>query len=40
LIVEWTIGRSNAFAVFTVDTMFFSRRSRSIELTAANCEGW
>ena len=22
LIVEWTIGRSNAFAVFTVETMF------------------
>ena len=28
LIVEWTIGISNAFAVFTVETMFSSSRSR------------
>jgi hypothetical protein len=28
LIVEWTIGMSNAFAVFTVETMFSSGRSR------------
>ena len=28
LIVEWTIGIRNAFAVFTVETMFSSSRSR------------
>jgi hypothetical protein len=40
LIVEWTIGISKAFAVFTVETMFSSNRSRSIDCTPANCEGW
>jgi hypothetical protein len=40
LIVEWTIGRSNAFAVLTVETMFSSSRSRSIDWTPANCDGW
>ena len=38
--VEWTIGTPNAFAVFTVETMFSSSRSGSIERTAANCDGW
>jgi hypothetical protein len=37
--VEWTIGTPNAFAVFTVDTMFSSSRSGSIDRTASNCEG-
>jgi len=40
LIVEWTIGSPNSFAIFAVETMFCSRRSRSIELTAANWPGW
>jgi hypothetical protein len=40
LIVEWTIGRSNAFAVFTVETMFSSSKSRSIDRTPAICDGW
>jgi len=40
LIVEWTIGRPNAFAILTVETMFSSSRSRSIDRTPANCEGW
>jgi hypothetical protein len=40
MIVEWTIGRSNSFAIFTVETMFSSSRSQFIELTAANCDGW
>jgi hypothetical protein len=30
---------ANAFAVFTVETMFSSSRSGSIERTAANCDG-
>ena len=35
-----TIGMSNAFAVFTVETMFSRSRSRSIDPTAANWDGW
>jgi hypothetical protein len=38
LTVEW--GTPNAFAVFTVETMFSSSRSGSIDRTAANCDGW
>jgi hypothetical protein len=38
--VEWTIGSPKAFAVFTVETMFSSSSSGSIDPTAANCEGW
>jgi len=34
LTVERTIGRPNTRAIFTVDTMFLTRRSRSIERTA------
>jgi len=33
------IGSPKAFAVFTVETMFSSSRSRSIDLTAAICDG-
>jgi len=40
LIVEWTIGKSNAFAVFTVETMLSSSRSRAIDRTPANWDGW
>jgi hypothetical protein len=36
LIVEWTIGTPKAFAVFTVETMFSSSRSRSMDWTPAN----
>ena len=39
LIVEWTIDNPNSFAIFAVETMFSNRRSRSIELTAANWPG-
>jgi hypothetical protein len=31
LIVEWTIGRPNAFAILTVEAMFSSNRSWSID---------
>ena len=40
LIVECTIGTPNSLRGFTVDTMFLSSRSGSMERTAANCEGW
>jgi hypothetical protein len=40
LIVECTIGIRKAFAVLTVETMFSSSRSRSIELTPENWDGW
>ena len=41
LIVEWTIGMSNAFAVFTVETMFFEQQvADPSSWTAANCDGW
>jgi hypothetical protein len=40
LTVECTIGSPNAFAVFTVDTMFFNTRPGSMDLTAAICDGW
>ena len=40
VIVECTIGRSNAFAVFTVETMLSSSRSWSMDRTPANWEGW
>ena len=41
LIVEWTIGKSGTPSPFlTVETMFSSSRSGSIDLTAPNCEGW
>jgi hypothetical protein len=40
LIVEWTMGTPKSFAVFTVEMMFSSRRSRSMDWTPANCEGW
>jgi hypothetical protein len=40
LTVECTIGTPNAFAVFTVETMFSSSTSRSIDLTPANWDGW
>ncbi|HEY6605512.1 MAG TPA: hypothetical protein VIZ44_04140 [Gaiellaceae bacterium] len=36
LIVEWTIGTPNSFAIFTVETMFSSSRSRSMDCTPAN----
>src|SRR5439155_7356302 len=39
LIVEWMIGSPKAFAVFTVETMFSSSSSRSIDVTAAICDG-
>ena len=38
--VDWTIGNPNNFAVFTVVTMFFSRRAGSIDRTDENCVGW
>jgi hypothetical protein len=34
------LPQEHAFAVFTVETMFSSSRSRSIDRTAANCDGW
>jgi hypothetical protein len=40
LTVECTIGSRNAFTVFTVETMFFSTRPGSMDLTAAIWEGW
>jgi hypothetical protein len=38
--VEWTIGSPNVLAVFTVDTVFLSSSSGSMDRTVANCAGW
>jgi hypothetical protein len=38
--VEWTIGSPNVLAVVTVDTMFLSSSSGSMDRTVANRAGW
>jgi hypothetical protein len=40
LTVQCTTGTAKVLMALTVETAFLSRRSRSIEWTAASWEGW